>query len=375
MNERTISRFQKKIDEPGDDISCHEWIGSRNANNYGLVRVDGKQRLAHRIAWEIANGPIPDGLVVRHNCDNPPCVKTEPDAKWPNGHLVLGTKGDNNRDRAERKGYTRGAQHWAAKVSESDVMRMRDLRAGGMTYRQVAARMGLSYTATHSILTGQTWRHLEAPATPLQKRVTTQRISPDAIELARKMRDDEHRPWREIEDATGYGRAYLSEHLPLRTGYNPNPVVLSPDEADEAVRMRRWGTSWEKLSRHFENRISRMGLYYAWRNKMAWWREAEERVGSGDGPAAVVKGRREPHYPHEFDSYVRGTAHHNAKLDAEKIEMIRALRLGGWSWKRIADQVGVDRSTATRAGTGKGWAHLGAAPELPVIVKGRRGRA
>jgi hypothetical protein len=280
MNERTVTRFQAKVDTSGEEFSCYEWMGSRNANNYGLVRVDGKQRFAHRVAWEIANGPIPKGMVVRHACDNPPCVKTVADSKHPSGHLLVGTTGDNNRDRFERKGYVRGTQHWAAKVSEENVIEMQGLRREGQTYRQIAERMGISYTATHYILNGKTWQHI-ARADDLPRHIVVQRISPDAIEAARRMRDDEHRPWKEIEMATGYNRKYLQEHLPLRTGYNPNPVILSPEEAIEAVRLRREGMSWTKLSRHFGNRISRMGLYYGWRNNMQWWREAEGALADG----------------------------------------------------------------------------------------------
>ena len=73
---------------------CIEWTGARSSNGYGR---HGK-RYAHRMAWEQAHGPIPDGLVVRHSCDNPPCVNVE--------HLLLGTQADNVEDaRARRRMY------------------------------------------------------------------------------------------------------------------------------------------------------------------------------------------------------------------------------------------------------------------------------
>lgn len=67
-----------------------------------------------------------------------------------------------------------------------------------------------------------------------------------------------------------------------------------------------------------------------------------------------------------------GTGHHNAKLDADTITMMRGLRLMGWSWYQIAEKFSVSRTTAQRASMGEGWRHLGPAPEMPANVKGRR---
>lgn len=74
---------------------CWEWQGSRMGGAYGRVHVQRRGRYAHRVAWELTNGPIPDGLVVCHHCDNPPCVRPD--------HLFLGTVQDNTDDKM-RKG-------------------------------------------------------------------------------------------------------------------------------------------------------------------------------------------------------------------------------------------------------------------------------
>lgn len=79
---------------------CLEYQGKARSSKGGHVRVairsNGKLKLkqAHRVVWEHANGPIPEGLVVRHKCDNPICLEVR--------HLLLGTIADNNRDRDER---------------------------------------------------------------------------------------------------------------------------------------------------------------------------------------------------------------------------------------------------------------------------------
>jgi hypothetical protein len=85
--------------------ACWLWTGSRSAEGYGSIRVDGKMRKAHRVAWELANGPIPagagaHGTCVLHRCDNPSCVNPD--------HLFLGTNADNARDR-QAKGRTASA--------------------------------------------------------------------------------------------------------------------------------------------------------------------------------------------------------------------------------------------------------------------------
>ena len=74
---------------------CIEWEGPRNNHGYGYASkaVDGTH-LAHRIMWMLVNGPVPDGMVIRHTCDNPPCVNPL--------HLLVGSRKDNARDMVER---------------------------------------------------------------------------------------------------------------------------------------------------------------------------------------------------------------------------------------------------------------------------------
>ena len=82
---------------------CKEWIGPRDRKNYGRAsswRKDLGTDLAHRVTYILKHGPIPDGLVVMHTCDNPPCVNV--------AHLRLGTIAENQRDMAEKNRTANG---------------------------------------------------------------------------------------------------------------------------------------------------------------------------------------------------------------------------------------------------------------------------
>jgi hypothetical protein len=85
---RLVERFWRRVDATAGfaDGACWTWTGVTNADGYGRLGT----RLAHRLAWEITVGPIPEGLVVLHVCDRPACVRPE--------HLAVGLPGANRAD-------------------------------------------------------------------------------------------------------------------------------------------------------------------------------------------------------------------------------------------------------------------------------------
>lgn len=134
---------------------CWEYTGTRDREGYGRFYVRGphlnrqKGRRAHRVAWEITNGPIPHGLIVRHRCDNPPCCNPD--------HLELGTQADNMRDRSERGNAPQGEGHPQAKLSARDVRQIREAVAAGARRQAMADSYGVSYDTISRIVTGKNW--------------------------------------------------------------------------------------------------------------------------------------------------------------------------------------------------------------------------
>lgn len=105
-------RFWEKVDRNGpvpphrpELGACWVWTRATNGGGYGKIGSGAggeaeRTLLAPRVSWDLANGPIPDGLWVLHHCDNPPCVRPD--------HLFLGTAKDNTRDMIGKGRKVRG---------------------------------------------------------------------------------------------------------------------------------------------------------------------------------------------------------------------------------------------------------------------------
>lgn len=172
--EEFVAAFWSRVDKSpglGPEGECWPWTGTRNQNGYGVVTVDGTRQRAHRVAWAITNGPIPEGLHACHHCDNPPCCNP--------AHLFLGTPGDNMADmnakgrhapgtttgdrngmRARPDSVPRGSHNGSAKLTEADIPEIRAALARRELQSVVARRYGVSEPTIARIRKGENWRHV-----------------------------------------------------------------------------------------------------------------------------------------------------------------------------------------------------------------------
>jgi hypothetical protein len=118
------------------------------------IAFKGRSESAHRVAWELERGPIPEGLLVCHRCDNPSCVNPS--------HLFLGTQGDNMRDKvAKGRHDTRGERNARARLTEGQVWEIKSiLAAGQLSHREIGALFGVARGAVGDIHCGRKWKHL-----------------------------------------------------------------------------------------------------------------------------------------------------------------------------------------------------------------------
>lgn len=148
-------RFASKLRQDGE---CLAWTGCVDRDGYGETGGALGERKAHRTAWVLAHGPIPDGMSVLHRCDNPPCCAA--------AHLFLGTPKDNMRDRHAKGRYATGpAHHWssrpetvrrgerhpAARLTDAQV---REIRAIYVDRRGEQSRLARKY----GVCQGTIWR-------------------------------------------------------------------------------------------------------------------------------------------------------------------------------------------------------------------------
>lgn len=145
--------MQKKSDQLQILLdACWNWPGDKGNRGYGRVKRRGKHLNVHRIAYEAFVGPIPDGLLVLHHCDNPACCNPD--------HLYVGTQQMNVQDRVRRNRNAIGSRVRTAVLNEAKVMEIRRLAAEGTTPKVLARQFGVARNTISLILNRRTWRHI-----------------------------------------------------------------------------------------------------------------------------------------------------------------------------------------------------------------------
>lgn len=151
-------RFWVKVRKASDN-ECWEWTACvHTASGYGRIQIMKAGRwfveYAHRVSWRLHYGEIPEGLCVCHHCDNPPCVNPH--------HLFLGAAVDNaaDRDRKGRHNAPRGEQHYKAKLTEDQVIEIRERYARGESPTALEKEFEVSLRGLEQVIYGQSWKYL-----------------------------------------------------------------------------------------------------------------------------------------------------------------------------------------------------------------------
>lgn len=132
---------------------CWLWTGAADAKGYG--RMHGNRK-AHRVSYELHVGKIPDGMCVLHKCDVPACVRPD--------HLFLGTQLDNMRDMFAkgRRPPPSGERHPRARLTNKDVVSIRQRKAAGESNRDLAREYNMWPETIARLCAGKTWKHISS---------------------------------------------------------------------------------------------------------------------------------------------------------------------------------------------------------------------
>ena len=148
-------KFWDKVLIPFESSECWMWQAYRDKHGYGRFRKPGKNQVpAHRIAYQIAYGPVDQATLICHTCDTPPCVNPR--------HLFAGTPQDNMNDKIKkgRSNTPRGEQK-TCKLSEAAVRELRKRYIPGvLSMNKLATEFGVDAETVRDVIRGKTWMHV-----------------------------------------------------------------------------------------------------------------------------------------------------------------------------------------------------------------------
>lgn len=170
---------------------CWEWQGGTSDRGYGRIKVNGKMRRAHRVAWALTHGRDPTKMVL-HTCDNPSCVRPD--------HLYEGNHAENMRDRAVRGRLDqRGTKNPAQHLFPEEVLA---IRADPRTQADIASSYGISQSHVSQIKRRTIWGHLDGPPSVSCAKPPRRGLDADTVSEIIEFRN---RGWTYRELSTQFG--------------------------------------------------------------------------------------------------------------------------------------------------------------------------
>jgi Mor family transcriptional regulator len=146
--------FWSKVAATANPKLCWEWKAGKGDSGYGSFTFKNKEYKSHRISYYLHYGVDPGDKLVCHSCDNRACSNP--------AHYFLGTDLDNAHDKIAkgRAGYLKGEEHGIAKLTDSDIMRIRELCNNGVSSTILSKEYEVGVSQIRRIATGQSWKHL-----------------------------------------------------------------------------------------------------------------------------------------------------------------------------------------------------------------------
>lgn len=156
----SLDRFEAFFDKTD---RCWNWKGSKQTQGYGKIKVGGRTFRAHRLAFELYIGAVPDKIFVCHKCDNPACVNPD--------HLFLGTPKQNTHDMlrkgrwvqppSRKPGTVRGSKNFNSRLKEAEVLKIKALLRDKVLNKDIAKRFDVVPKTISDIKLNKTWSWLE----------------------------------------------------------------------------------------------------------------------------------------------------------------------------------------------------------------------
>lgn len=152
MNSKQQELFWSQVQK--STSGCWNWVGPKN-RGYGefYPRKNRGSCRAHRVSYELANGPITAGQLCCHHCDNRACVNPE--------HLFLGSAAENSADMVRKRRQMFGEAHVDARLTDEIVQTIRAMYATGRhSQTEIAKLYGVSSATIWKIVHRQKWKHV-----------------------------------------------------------------------------------------------------------------------------------------------------------------------------------------------------------------------
>jgi predicted DNA-binding protein (UPF0251 family) len=255
-------RFWSKVKVGGPD-ECWDWQRSKNPDGYGMFLLRRRCVRAHRAAYELHYGVIPNGMVVCHRCDRPACCNP--------AHLFLGTQVENIADMVRKGRQQRGERSGRAKLTAADVDAIRASFAAGETQQAIAKRYGVGGQHVSRIVHRETWFHVAANGSLPEKRrhLTDEEVVAIRAAFAagepRKALAERYSVTSTAITAVVRGKSKPGAGGPIHTG--PGPVRLTEEDVVAIRAAREAGTLLRDLAARYgvsQSRIQRIVAREQW---------------------------------------------------------------------------------------------------------------